>query len=158
LFVGYYCSIFEFGEIGDYDMIRIHYILTVVLLCTMLYSGTAKAEKPVQSTATLSSPDSLNSAMEKQLNIIVSRLLSPNGDGVNDYWHIQGIDKYPDNKVVIFNRWGDKVEVIKNYDNQSNRWEGKDEKGHMVPDGTYYYMLELSKERKTLNGWVYLVQ
>jgi len=158
LIVGYYCSIFEFGEIGDYDMIRIHYILIAVLLCTMLNSATAKAEKPVQSTATLLSPDSLNSAMEKQLNIIVSRLLSPNGDGVNDYWHIQGIDKYPENKVVVYNRWGDKITVISNYDNSSRRWEGKNDKGIIVPDGTYYYMLEITKERKTLNGWVYLVQ
>ena len=139
-------------------MTRIQYSFLVVFFGLLLSSISVRAEDFIENPLNFSSPDSLNAAMEKQLNIIVSRLLSPNGDGVNDYWHIQGIDKYPDNKVVIFNRWGDKVEVIKNYDNQSNRWEGKDEKGHMVPDGTYYYMLELSKERKTLNGWVYLVQ
>jgi len=139
-------------------MTRIQYSFLVVFFGLLLSSISVRAEDFIENPLNLSSPDSLNAAMEKQLNIIVSRLLSPNGDGVNDYWHIQGIDTYPDNKVVIFNRWGDKVEVIKNYDNQSNRWEGKDEKGHMVPDGTYYYMLELSKERKTLNGWVYLVQ
>lgn len=123
-----------------------------------LFLNISKANPPIQNVSTLHSPDSLNAAIEKQLNIIVSRLISPNGDGVNDYWHIQGIDKYPENKVVIFNRWGDMISVIKNYNNASNRWEGKNKKKKIVPEGTYYYILEITKEGKTLNGWVYLVK
>src|SRR5690606_10931273 len=34
---------------------------------------------------------------------------SPNGDGINDFWKIEGIGDYPDNKVSIYNRWGDMV-------------------------------------------------
>lgn len=104
-----------------------------------------------------SSPDSIQEVLEKQLNIVASRLITPNGDGVNDYWHIQGIAEYPDNRVVLYNRWGDMVFTIKNYDNETNRWIGVDEKNNMVPGGTYYYILEVTKERKIINGWVYLV-
>ena len=102
--------------------------------------------------------DSMNTVIEQQLKLSVSRLLSPNGDGVNDFWRITGIDKYPDNRVIIYNRWGDKVRVISHYDNGSNRWDGNDENNQPVPDGTYYYILEIRKEHKTLNGWVYLIQ
>lgn len=101
--------------------------------------------------------DSSQMLIEKELGLIISRALSPNGDGVNDYWHIQGIEKISDNRVFIFNRWGDKICVIKNYDNQSNRWDGKDDNGNTLPDGTYYFLMEVKKLGKSLNGWIYLI-
>jgi len=101
--------------------------------------------------------DSAQMLLEKELGLIISRALSPNGDGVNDYWHIQGVEKISDNRVFIFNRWGDKICVIKNYDNQSNRWDGKDDNGNTLPDGTYYFLMEVKKLGKSLNGWIYLI-
>ena len=40
---------------------------------------------------------------------------SPNNDGVNDTWSIKGIEKFPQNEVMFFNRWGDKVNEYVNY-------------------------------------------
>ncbi len=83
----------------------------------------------------------------------IYNLVTPNGDGLNDYLHIEGIEKYPNNKFEVFNRWGDKIKVITNYNNGSNRWDGTNKENTKVPDGTYWYKLEISGQ-KTIIDWV----
>jgi gliding motility-associated-like protein len=62
---------------------------------------------------------------------------SPNGDGRNDYFVIEGLQKYPDNTINIFNRWGNEIYKAKNYQNDwDGKWNGKD-----VPDGVYFYWI-----------------
>ncbi|MEZ5107247.1 MAG: Ig-like domain-containing protein, partial [Draconibacterium sp.] len=79
--------------------------------------------------------------------------ISPNFDGNNDVWYIEGIENFPDNRVAIFNRWGDKIIEFRNYDNTTVYWDGKNSKGKNVPDGTYYYILEI-RNVKTYTGWI----
>jgi gliding motility-associated-like protein len=81
--------------------------------------------------------------------------LSPNGDGNNDVWWIDGIEKFPENDVLIFNRWGDKIIELKNYDNIKVVWDGKNTYGKMVPDGTYYYVAKI-RNVKSYTGWINL--
>ena len=81
--------------------------------------------------------------------------ISPNNDGFNDVWKIRGIEKYPDNTVLIFNRWGDKLREFSGYNNTSRSWDGKNEKGQVMPDGTYFYTLDV-KNVGVLKGWIYL--
>jgi gliding motility-associated-like protein len=81
--------------------------------------------------------------------------ISPNYDGLNDVWKIKGIEKYPDNTVIIFNRWGDKLREFANYNNSTRVWDGRNEKGELVPDGTYYYILDV-KHVGSLKGWIYI--
>jgi len=81
--------------------------------------------------------------------------ISPNGDGSNDVWKVRGIEKYPDNTVVILNRWGDKIREFANYNNTTRCWDGKNEKGEYVPDGTYFYIVDV-KNVGVLKGWIYL--
>jgi gliding motility-associated-like protein len=85
----------------------------------------------------------------------IFNLITPNGDGKNDYWHISAINEYPDNNVMIFNRWGDKIIEIGGYNNSTRRWEGKNSKNEPVPDGVYYYILEI-KDWETFTGWIYV--
>lgn len=68
--------------------------------------------------------------------------ITPNGDGVNDEFYIAtGIDFiYPDNSLIIFNRWGDVVYEKSPY---TNDWRGTNESGDDLPAGTYYYILRL---------------
>lgn len=63
---------------------------------------------------------------------------SPNGDGQNDYFTIGGINQYPNNELVIFNRWGTEVFKMKGY---KNVWDGT-WNDKILPDGTYYYVLK----------------
>jgi len=81
--------------------------------------------------------------------------VSPNGDGNNDTWKIRGIEKYPDNTILIFNRWGDKIREFANYNNTTRSWNGKNENGDPLPDGTYFYILDV-KNVGTLKGWISL--
>ena len=84
---------------------------------------------------------------------------SPNGDQVGDYWHIKGITGYPGNTVTTFNRWGNIVFQVKGYDNQQILWKGEANRGvwgNQLPDGTYFYVIDLSNGQKPLSGYVVL--
>jgi large repetitive protein len=72
--------------------------------------------------------------------------ITPNGDGVNDELIFDILlnnppDEFPDNEIIIFNRWGDIVYQAKPYNND---WRGTNQKGKELPQGTYYYILRLS--------------
>lgn len=81
---------------------------------------------------------------------------SPNGDGINDYWIIQGVVDFPTSELSVFNRWGSLVYHKKPYD---NTWDGKASTNVMgakeLPEGTYFYILVLDG-MKTLKGSVYI--
>ncbi|WP_207429085.1 Calx-beta domain-containing protein [Pedobacter sp. SYSU D00535] len=73
---------------------------------------------------------------------------SPNGDGRgNEGFVIHNIDKYPDNEVTIFNRWGNEVFRIKGYNNKDKVFTGVANSGLLankestLPDGVYYYII-----------------
>lgn len=76
---------------------------------------------------------------------------SPNGDGKNDYFVIHGIEAYPNNQLVIFNRWGNEVYSAESYNNQ---WNGKNKDGKDLPDGTYFVMLSINGGAITRTGYV----
>lgn len=72
--------------------------------------------------------------------------ITPNGDGDNDYWHIENIQlpQFADNTVRVFNRWGDEVWSAQGYDNSNVRWEGQGRSDGNLPDGTYFYVAEIN--------------
>ncbi|MDF4203695.1 BspA family leucine-rich repeat surface protein [Maribacter sp. SA7] len=82
---------------------------------------------------------------------------SPDGDGINEYWHIENIDYYPENVVSIYNRWGAMVFQIENYDNVSNVFSGTANVqtklgADQLPTGTYFFNIQIEGEtilRKT---------
>jgi len=74
--------------------------------------------------------------------IAVHQGISPNGDGMNDFLVIEGINNYPDNKLQIMNREGTLVYEAKGYDNSSKAFDGHSNKnGAMQLPGTYFYSL-----------------
>ncbi|MEM1118813.1 MAG: gliding motility-associated C-terminal domain-containing protein [Bacteroidota bacterium] len=62
---------------------------------------------------------------------------SPNNDGINDFFTIKGIERFPQNEVQIFNRWGNIVFRQQGY---KNRWDGTFD-NKLLPDGTYFYLV-----------------
>jgi gliding motility-associated-like protein len=88
------------------------------------------------------------------LNGMVSTLFTPNGDGVNDNWHIQNIDFYPGNEVFVFNINGAQVYSKKGYNND---WQGTYNGGDL-PGGTYFYVIRFDDSDKILKGAVDIVR
>jgi gliding motility-associated-like protein len=91
-------------------------------------------------------------------NFFIPEGFSPNGDGINDLYVIRGLDNYPHNTFMVFNRWGDKVYSASPY---TNTWDGKATLGLRVggddlPVGTYFYTLDLGDGSKVFKGSIYL--
>jgi gliding motility-associated-like protein len=78
------------------------------------------------------------------IDIVIFTAVSPNGDGENDFFHIAGILDFPENELVILNRWGNEVYNTRSY---RNKWDGTYNNNKELPDGTYYYILKLNDEK-----------
>ena len=73
--------------------------------------------------------------------------ITPNGDGLNDFFELRGIDPFPNNNVKIFNRWGVLVFETDGYNESDNVFRGVSNgrstirQGEELPTGTYFYIL-----------------
>ena len=81
--------------------------------------------------------------VESGCQIVIPNVFSPNSDGENDRFVIDGI-LGTSNTVRIYNRWGQIVFEANNYRNQ---WDGDE-----VSDGTYYYEVQVDGESKAFTG------
>jgi gliding motility-associated-like protein len=95
----------------------------------------------------------------------VYNYVSPGNDTINDYFQILGIEKYPNNSIEIFNRWGVLVFDAQGYDNTTNVFRGISEgratvkQSQELPDGTYFYVLKYTKNSgivKEKAGYLYI--
>ena len=77
--------------------------------------------------------------------VFPTNILSPNGDGSNDFWVIKDLEKFPDNELRIFDSAGRVLYHTRNY---MNNWKGTLDNAPLA-EGTYYYVLALSKEGRT---------
>ena len=89
--------------------------------------------------------------------VTVHNAFSPNGDGLNESFVIDGIENYSENHVYIYNRWGQLLWDTPHYNNQTNAWGGKLQNGTTVYPGTYFYIIEIPGQRN-LKGWVELTK
>ena len=84
--------------------------------------------------------------------------ISPNDDGLNDFFIIPCIEDYPENTLKIFNRYGTQIFEANNY---LNTWNGRANMGlllnsEILPVGTYFYVLEINGFEDGFVGYVYL--
>jgi len=82
---------------------------------------------------------------------VIFNAVSPNGDGRNDVFEIQGIEMFPNNNVQIFNRWGNRIFSENKYDNLNVVFDGKN-----FPSGSYYYILDKGNGEILLKGYISL--
>jgi gliding motility-associated-like protein len=84
------------------------------------------------------------------LDVRISKLVSPNGDGNNDSWLIEGIEQFPDNQVIIVDRWGTEIFKANGYNNNEVVWSGENRSGELVPRGTYFYFISVKNEQDVI--------
>ena len=76
---------------------------------------------------------------------------SPNGDGINDFFTVLNIGNFPSNSLKVMNRWGQQVYLRQPYDNGFN---GRSDQGVDLPDGTYFYILDLGNGETPFSGYL----
>lgn len=96
-----------------------------------------------------------NVDINSDCDVIIYNGFTPNGDGINDFFTIDNIDKFPNNKVLIYNRWGNKIFSTSGYNNLNNNWDGK-LNGKVVTSGTYFYIIIDNSEKLLKKGWIEL--
>ena len=79
----------------------------------------------------------------------IPNVITPNGDSANEFFELSGLKV---DLLEIYNRWGVKV-----YDKEpyTNEWHGQNNEGDQLPDGTYYYYIQL-QNKETRVGWVFV--
>ena len=98
--------------------------------------------------------DPFDSCNPKPCELIIPQAFTPDGDGINDFLVIVGINYFPENTLVIYNRWGNIVFEVKEYQND---WAGTNNGklvigGDELPTGTYYYVLDCKDPNMGENG------
>ena len=93
-------------------------------------------------------------------------LISPNQDGQgNEQFKIINIELFPNNEVIIFNRWGNEVYRVKGYDNNGKSFSGVANTGLLtnmnkdLPEGVYYYIIyttDADGKKKLNKGYLIL--
>ncbi len=121
------------GDQGSTTYVQIQAGGTYVVTATDACGRTATAE----------------SVVDVDCEIIIPNVFTPNGDGFNDRFDIDGI-LGTENTVKVFNRWGQVVFEAKNY---RNTWAANG-----ISDGTYYYEVMVTREPKPLTGHVTILR
>jgi len=92
--------------------------------------------------------DTIDVFITDEMAIFIPTGISPNADGVNDTWDIQGIDLLNDYEVKVLNRWG---HVLYSAKNNFSPWDAT-YKGALVPTSDYYYVIEFISLKKVYTG------
>lgn len=88
-------------------------------------------------------------------NLKSNNYISPNGDGINDYFEIENVILYKDFTIQIFNDNGN--EVFKRSEDYSNNWNGLSQNGKELPSGTYFYYFSNNQDSsKNFKGKIYI--
>ncbi|WP_177181087.1 MBG domain-containing protein [Parapedobacter koreensis] len=114
----------------------IHRLGTARITATQAGDGNHEPAEPVTVTVRVIDPAS-------DFPIRVSKAVSPNGDGINEYLIIEAVKDYPENRVCIFNRNGTVVYEALGYNNGSVAFRGVGTGQQRVPEGTYFYTAEV---------------
>ncbi len=83
---------------------------------------------------------SVAAVMDRRLPCMETRgTITPDGDGLNEAFIINCVEDFLDNRLFIYNRWGQLVYETIDY---ANDWRGVSNDGEQLPEGAYYFILE----------------
>ncbi|MEW6772766.1 MAG: gliding motility-associated C-terminal domain-containing protein [Bacteroidota bacterium] len=100
--------------------------------------------------------DTVRIFVQKDYKLVIANTLTPNGDNFNDFFWIGMIEYYPNNEVIVFNRYGQEIFKGNNYDNKKVFWDGTYQ-GNKVPDGAYYYVIKFKDNNTVFKGSINVI-
>jgi len=122
-------------------------------------NGVTDTDEDCDGDGIIDSLDTDNSACTTGIQNTKTYGFSPNGDGVNDGWYIDGISAYPNSVVQVFNRSGKLVFKKKGYQNDwtavSNQISNSGS-SNKLPVGPYLFIIDLGDGSKPTRGWLYI--
>ncbi len=144
-------------EISAGATLTLEVVVSVLDIGTYLNVASIVSSNPIDSNT-----DNNVAQIEIDPNCLkVFNEFSPNGDGNNDKFAIQCIEKYPQNVLKIYNRAGNLVYQMDGYDNS---WDGCANAGGAInrksglPSATYFYVLNINDGSPAITGWVYIAR
>lgn len=131
-------------------------------------SGTPNISSSVKSYKITASNTGGSSSFEILMEIIeepkqdqkiqIAEAVTPNGDGINDYWVIKNIENYSNSIIHVFNRWGTEVYTARNYQND---WDGhyKNNSQSLPDSSSYLYQIDIEGDGVIdYQGWIYITK
>jgi gliding motility-associated-like protein len=90
----------------------------------------------------------------------IAKVVTPDGNGINDYLIIENIEKYKENGIVIVDRWGSTIFKADGYDNDKISWKGTNQSGSLAPTGTYFYSMSIQYGEQSVQqtGFIELIR
>jgi gliding motility-associated-like protein len=100
--------------------------------------------------------EKIKEPVDSVIQVDIPNAITPNGDGKNDFFVIDNIEKFTKSELTVFNRWGEILYRSKAYNGQ---WGGTNQNGQPLAEGTYYYILRLNvDDGKILRGDVTILR
>jgi gliding motility-associated-like protein len=93
---------------------------------------------------TISDRNGCASVIRTVIVVDAPKYFTPNGDGVNDRWHIIGIETIPGTSVTIFDRYGKHLASL---DAHTEGWDGR-YNGNNLPAGDYWFVADVVKNNE----------
>jgi gliding motility-associated-like protein len=92
---------------------------------------------------------------QNYVEIISPTFFTPNGDGKNDFWVIEELQRYPNNQVWLYDTSGN---LIFNQPNYNNNWDGTNN-GVPTPEASYLFLIDIDGDQEPdMQGWIYLAR
>jgi len=85
----------------------------------------------------------------------IPNVFTPNSDGINDTWSLEDTFLYEDSEVKIYGRFGRLLFHSVGY---HDKWDGSNKKGNAVPDGVYFYSIDIGHGFDQINGTVTILR
>jgi gliding motility-associated-like protein len=85
--------------------------------------------------------DTLLINVEIPSHVIIPNIFTPNGDHINDLFFVK-MSSLHEVSAIIYDRWGRKVYELINSTGGNIEWDGKDQYGKDVAEGTYFYVIK----------------
>jgi len=87
---------------------------------------------------------------QKEVSVLgIPKYFTPNGDGYNDYWNIDGVNQnfYSKSTIQIFDRYG---KLLKQFNSLGQGWDGN-YNNQPMPSEDYWFTINL-EDRRNIKG------